>query len=389
MTLSAADAQMLLQDSVAALKVGNAVKARALIEQLSQSGGTIDPQWLLLANACRMLGDEQAEESALQKLLALDKRHLAALLLMGELKARQSDDRAANAFYKTALNMVGVGAQVTNDLRPKLKQAEEFLAGAHGRFEEFLLSKLSKTGLQGKDTPIQISNAIDLLMGRKEIFHQQPSMFYYPGMPQREFYERHEFPWLEKIESAIPDMQDELAGVLAETQAFLPYVESNPDRPRPNNPLLDDPSWGAFYFWRSGESIAKNIAQCPRTVAALEAAPIPVIQDRSPMALYSVLEANTHIAPHFGLLNTRLICHIPLILPADCALRVGSETRPWKNGEALIFDDSFEHEAWNRSNERRVILLFEIWRPEISETERSALTAIFEAINEYQKPVDI
>lgn len=378
---------MLLQDSVAALKAGNAAKARSLLEQLSQSGGAVDPQWLLLAHACRMLGDDQAEENALQKLLAVNKRHLAALLLMGELKARQNDDRAANAFYKAALNMAGAGAQVTDDLRPKLKQAEEFLAGAHGRFEDFLLRKLSETGLQGKDTPIAISNAIDLLMGRKEIFYQKPSMFYYPGMPQREFYERYEFPWLEQIEAAIPDMQDELASVMAGTKSFLPYVESNPDRPRPNNPLLDDPSWGAFYFWKSGEAIAQNIAQCPKTVAALKAAPIPVIQDRSPMALYSVLEADTHIAPHFGLLNTRLICHIPLVIPADCALRVGSETRPWKNGEALIFDDSFEHEAWNRSNERRVILLFEVWRPEISETERSALTTIFEAINEYQKPV--
>ena len=107
------------------------------------------------------------------------------------------------------------------------------------------------------------------------------------------------------------------------------------------------------------------------------------------MALYSVLEPGTHIAPHYGLLNTRLICHIPLILPPDCALRVGGETRPWQAGEALVFDDSFEHEAWNRSDRRRVVLLFEIWRPEISEAERSALTTIFESINEYQRPVEI
>ncbi len=389
MTLSAADAQVLVQDSVTALRIGNAAEARALLEELQQAGDTIDPQWLLLSHACRMMGDDVAEEAALQKLLTIDKRHLAALLLMGELKARQDDDRAANAFYKAALNMVGAGARVTDDLRPKLKQAEIFLAGAHSRFEDFLLRKLSETGLRGGDTPKPVSNAIDMLMGRREIFHQKPSMFYYPGMPQREFYERHEFSWLEQLEAAIPDMQDELSGVLNTTQKFSPYVESNPDRPRPNNPLLDDPSWGAFYFWKSGEAIAENIAQCPKTIAALEAAPIPVIKDRSPMALYSVLEAETHIAPHFGLLNTRLICHIPLIIPGDCALRVGSETRPWQNGEALIFDDSFEHEAWNRSNQRRVILLFEVWRPEISETERSALITIFEAINEYQKPVDI
>ncbi|AMO73254.1 aspartyl/asparaginyl beta-hydroxylase domain-containing protein [Sphingorhabdus sp. M41] len=334
-------------------------------------------------------GNDAIAEAALQKLLAADKRHLAALFLMGELKARVDDDRAANGFYRAALNMVSAGAAVSDDLRPKIKQAEEFLAGAHGRFEAFLFRKLDESGLAGNDTPIPVRHAIDLLMGRKEIFYQKPSVFYYPGMPQREFYERSEFPWLAEMEAAIPDMQEELRDVIARTQEFKPYVQGQPNRPRPNNPLLDDPSWGAHYFWKDGVEITQNSVHCPKTMAALAAAPIPVIQERSPMALYSVLEPGTHIAPHYGMLNTRLICHIPLILPSDCALRVGGETRPWKAGEALIFDDSFEHEAWNRSDQRRVILLFEIWRPEISAEERQALTTIFESINEYQKPVEI
>jgi aspartyl/asparaginyl beta-hydroxylase (cupin superfamily) len=98
------------------------------------------------------------------------------------------------------------------------------------------------------------------------------------------------------------------------------------------------------------------------------------------MALFSLLRPGTHIAPHHGLLNTRLICHIPLITPPGCRLRVGNEVREWEQGRALIFDDSIEHEAWNDSAETRVVLLFEIWRPEIEEDERRALTAMFEAI---------
>ncbi len=389
MTLSTNQAQTLLQDSITALRAGQAQQAREMLEAICAPDSGGEPQWLLLAHACRALGDDAAEEAALQKLLLIDKRHLAALLLMGELKARTDDDRAANGFYRAALNMVSVGTAVSSDLQPKLKQAEEFLAGAHGRFEAFLVRKLKDSGLDGNDTPIPVRNAIDLLMGRREIFHQKPSIFYYPGMPQREFYERYEFPWLADIEANIPDMQEELAGVIAQTQEFTPYVQGQPNRPRPNNPLLDDPSWGAYYFWKDGEEVRENTDRCPKTKAALESAPIPLIHERSPMALYSVLEPGTHIAPHYGMLNTRLICHIPLILPEDCALRVGGETRPWKDGEALIFDDSFEHEAWNRSDQRRVILLFEIWRPELSEAERGALTTIFESINEYQKPVEI
>ena len=389
MTLTTSESEKLSHDAISHLRAGNAQQAREMLEQICAPESGVEPQWLLLAHACRMLGDDAGEEMALQQQLAVDKRHLPALLLMGELKARTNDDRAATGFYKAALNMVGVGAAVSDDLRPKLKQAEEFLAGAHGRFEAFLLRRLDESGLSGKDTPIPVRHAIDLLMGRKEIFYQKPSVFYYPGMPQREFYERSEFPWLAEMEAAIPAMQEELRGVIERTQEFQPYVQGHPNRPRPNNPLLDDPSWGAHYFWKDGVEVTENSIHCPRTMAALDAAPIPVIQERSPMALYSVLEPGTHIAPHYGLLNTRLICHIPLILPPDCALRVGGETRPWQAGEALVFDDSFEHEAWNRSDRRRVVLLFEIWRPEISEAERSALTTIFESINEYQRPVEI
>jgi len=101
------------------------------------------------------------------------------------------------------------------------------------------------------------------------------------------------------------------------------------------------------------------------------------------MALFSLLRAGTHIRPHHGLLNTRLICHVPLIVPPGCRLRVGSETREPRAGETMIFDDSFEHEAWNDGVSTRVVLLFEIWRPELSADERDQLTQIFEAIDAY------
>ncbi len=118
-------------------------------------------------------------------------------------------------------------------------------------------------------------------------------------------------------------------------------------------------------------------------LAAGTAEAIPVIAGRSPMVLFSVLEPGTHIEPHNGMLNTRLICHLPLVVPANCRLRVGNDTRTVKAGEMLIFDDSIEHEAWNESDEIRAILLFEIWRPELSDAERRALTVMFESVTGY------
>ena len=104
------------------------------------------------------------------------------------------------------------------------------------------------------------------------------------------------------------------------------------------------------------------------------------------MALFSRLKPGTHLFAHSGMLNTRLICHVPLVVPPGCRLRVGCETREVVEGRAMIFDDSFEHEAWNRSDSVRAVLLFEIWRPEISEEEKVALTAMFEAVTGYEVP---
>jgi aspartyl/asparaginyl beta-hydroxylase (cupin superfamily) len=110
---------------------------------------------------------------------------------------------------------------------------------------------------------------------------------------------------------------------------------------------------------------------------------MPHIAARSPMALFSSLRPGTHIAPHNGLLNTRLICHLPLIAPPGCTFRVGNETREWRQGKTIIFDDSIEHEAWNDAATIRIVLLFEIWRPELAAEERQALTVLYEAINLY------
>ncbi|MGH8196396.1 MAG: aspartyl/asparaginyl beta-hydroxylase domain-containing protein [Woeseiaceae bacterium] len=87
--------------------------------------------------------------------------------------------------------------------------------------------------------------------------------------------------------------------------------------------------------------------------------------------------------PHNGFLNSRLICHLPLIVPPGCHFRVGNEERRWERGKAWVFDDTIEHEAWNSSDETRVILIFDIWRPELSDEERNLVTALMQAVDSY------
>ena len=152
--------------------------------------------------------------------------------------------------------------------------------------------------------------------------------------------------------------------------------------------MLDNPDWGAFYLWKDGELVADNAARCPRTMRALESVPLCRVTNRSPSVLFSLLRPGAHIPAHNGMVNTRLIGHLPLIVPPGCRFRVGNETREWVEGKAWLFDDTIEHEAWNGSAETRVILLFEIWRPELSAEERALVDAMFAAIDAHsgQKP---
>ena len=377
MATSATDLQMLARSGIEALGRGDPRAALDSFGQIEAAGG--EPPWLAVARAHNMTGDGDGEQRALQRILDRDKRDLPALLAMGELQMRRSDDRAALSYFSAALNQAAATPPPTH-LIPFLEKAQSFITEAQGRYVAHLEGQLDAAGVTAHQASPRVGAAIDLLYGRKQLYLQQPNVFYFPGLPQRQYYEREEFDWLGEIEAAAPAMRDELIAVMASDGDFEPYVSGAPDRPPPNNHLLGDPSWGAYYLWQGGAPVAGQADRCPATMAALAKAPIPIIAGRSPMALFSLLKPGTHIAPHHGMLNTRLICHVPLIAPEGCTLRVGNETREWRFGETLIFDDSFEHEAWNRGTQTRVVLLFEIWRPEIDATEREELTALFEAV---------
>ena len=383
MEMSGAQAEAIVHAGIAALQQARPVEAQRLFEQVIAADTPLPPPWFLLAQACNHAGDHDRAEEALDKVLAEQPRNLGALIMKGDCRRRAGDTRAAVSFYAAALAAAPLAGQVSPILEAELRRAEALVKEADGSFEQQLERHLGEAGVAPAGQSSRFRQALDILAGRKEVFLQQPSSFYFPGLPQIQFYERGDFPWLADVEAAAPAMRAELEAILAGGDGFEPYVKRNPGRPQPANHLFEDPSWSACWLLQNGEP-TEQASRCPRTMQALATAPMPRIAGRSPMALFSLLRPGTHIKPHHGLLNTRLICHVPLIAPAGCRLRVGNETRVWEEGKALVFDDSIEHEAWNDGTETRVVLLFEIWRPEIAEDERRALTAMFEAITAYQ-----
>jgi len=354
------------------------IQPREFFERLIAAGQADASTYIGLARTCATQGDHRASLAAVDRALSLQPRNLVALMIKADQLAALGDERAASSFYRAVLNNAPPPQEMPAELREQVARAASMSERYAAQFESFLRQRLpARTGSR-------FAESLDILAGRKKVYSQEPRHYFFPGLPQIQFYEREAFPWLDRLEGATAEIRAELIEVLKEDVAFQPYVARNSRLPHTDaQGLLDNPAWSAFYLWKHGEVVEANAARCPKTVAALAEAPLAGVKNRSPSVLFSLLRPGAHIPPHTGEVNTRLICHLPLIVPADCYLRVGNDTRQVVEGHGWVFDDTIEHEAWNRSNQTRVILLFEVWRPELNAEERAQVSAMFEAIDAY------
>lgn len=374
--------QQLARTGMEALQAGRTADARAAFLAIADAGRATPKLWAMIAETSEALGDDATQHRALDALLAENPRDLLALCMKGDLFLRAGDDRAAMGWLNNALAHAATATDLPAEIIARLNRAQGAVQEATNRFERHMHAQVA-TAMPGQDLPPRFEEALGILTGRQQVYLQQPTSFYYPGLPQTAFYDTSAFDWVAELEAAYPAIRTEAEAMLSDKRGIAPYVQADPARPNRGHALLNDSRWSAFHFYENGQALADNMGRCPATAAALGAAPLPIIQERSPMALFSILGPQTHIPPHSGMLNTRLICHLPLIVPPGCRLRVGNHVRSVEAGKVLIFDDSIEHEAWNDSDDDRVILLFEIWRPELSCEERAALTALFESVSLY------
>lgn len=384
------NARVLGQSGIDALQKGDAGGARATFERILDAGQADASIFLALAYACRNLQDAPAALDAVDKALALEPRDLRALLFKADHLDQTGDTRAASSFYLAAINAAPQTGALPNDLRDALAHAQVMCNRYSGQFESFLQDQLRQRGLSEGRSTRRFRQSLDILSGRKARYVQEPRYYFFPELPQIQFFEHSQFPWLAELEAQTAAIRAELLEVLKEDAAFKPYVQATPNQPQTaQSGMLNNPDWSAFYLWKNGEVVPENAARCPETMSALADVPFARVNNRSPSILFSLLRPGARIPPHTGFVNTRLICHLPLIVPDGCHFRVGNDVRPWVEGKAWLFDDTMEHEAWNDSNEVRVILLFEIWRPELTTEERDLVGAMFDAIDAHsgKKPV--
>lgn len=175
-----------------------------------------------------------------------------------------------------------------------------------------------------------------------------------PGGDEKGFYEESDFSWTETIKAELPQIKEEIINLVKKERENLPLYF--------NRSLTEKGTrWKTFSFAFWNLQFRKNQKRCPYTVSILKK--IPGIVSCS----ISVLEPGSRIKPHRGDTNAIIRCHVPITIPGslpESGFKVAGETREWKDGHLLLFNDSAEHEAWNLSSSERIILILDMIRPE-------------------------
>jgi beta-hydroxylase len=219
------------------------------------------------------------------------------------------------------------------------------------------------------DRVVDVSNALGdrALKGVNRAIARQSEL------PLRPFYDPADFRWVAPLEAGWKVIRAELDALLAHRRALPNFQDISTDQAQ----LTDDDRWKTYFFYGYGFRSDANCARCPETTRLIEAVP------GMETAMFSILAPGKHIPPHDGPYRGVLRYHLGLMVPdapvERVGIRVGAETRGWREGASLVFDDTYEHEVWNDTDETRVVLFLDVVRP-LRQPMRTLNAAIIKAI---------
>lgn len=358
----------------------NLVAAERLLSAITADAPERGETWVKLASVRRMMGDKKGALDAISGALRLDPLAFVPLLMKASLTEAIGDADAADEIYGAALFHCPPEEGLSPVLRQQVAHARERHVAFLARREAALRQAVGDLDRAGDGERRRIERFRTNTLRTSRTWHQQPTHFHFPELPEIEFFDREPFPGLADLEGAYETILGELRGLIAsEAAEYVPYIQYPDDVPGQMDALNHSPDWTALHLIAMGERVEANARHCPRTIALYESLDPSRIPRRGPNLMFSLLAPHTRIPPHHGISNARLVMHMPLIVPPNCGFRVGGTTRQWVPGIPFVFDDTIEHEAWNDSDELRIVLIGDLWRPELSPIERHAVAAIIAA----------
>ncbi len=333
----------------------------------------------------------QLSEAEAEKRLTANHSDFIAILAKADHRFHADDHRAAVAFYRAAVRLVEQNGATSAGMARDAARAQAMGVWFDQLFKDHLLKALDKAGFTKNNRHPRFQKSLEIMLGERERppvfqrFPQMPLVYFYPDLPTVEFADVSQYDWRTAFEASFPAMRDEALQLLNGQADFRPYIRTNTQRPQGDvHGMLENADWSTYFLWENGGPVDDHVAACPRTFqATIDEVPLCHIGPRAPSVMLSLLRPGAHIPPHTGMINCRYICHLPLVIPENCGFRVGETTIEWAEGEMIAFDDTIQHEAWNRSDKNRLVLIFDIWRPELEPSEREMVTALFAAVDSY------
>lgn len=202
----------------------------------------------------------------------------------------------------------------------------------------------------------------------------QRANFIIPGLLAKPWHDASTVALATELEALWPSLDDETDAIIGATSRYAPYQQDRSE-------FVDTRSWHTLDLLMWGLRFDENCKLAPRTVAAVKAS-----DSHAEVLTVSALQPGGHILPHCGPWNTRLTIHLGLSIPRrDCWLGVGGEAREWTTGRCLVFDDSFMHEAVNGSDVPRIVLLLDVWHPDLTLPEVYTLREIVGVLSRSQR----
>jgi aspartate beta-hydroxylase len=197
-----------------------------------------------------------------------------------------------------------------------------------------------------------------------------------PQLASKPWHDRADFPWCSLLESQFAAIRAEVEALRSSQQQLFMSVGG---RAAHDHTLVAAGKWTEFPLFGNGTKYTENCARCPVTAAIMEriAPAMELAFAGGGETLFSTLNPGTHLRPHCGSSNTRLTAHLGILVPSGCSIRAGNEWREWREGECLVFDDSWEHEVRHLGDRDRVVLLINFWHPDLLPHERRIDTNTF------------
>jgi aspartyl/asparaginyl beta-hydroxylase (cupin superfamily) len=372
------ESQDLEQQADRAAASGDFAAALVALEGAVERDAANVSLWAKLSAMRKASGDFSGALNAIDCALAITPLDFATLLSRALILERIGSPQAASEFGN-ALAQAPDDDAIPAPMKPAVARARAAWQAHQVKLEQHL-ARAIPPGLTPFDKG-QVERFISNRSRRTRHLHQDASDFHYPGLPEIEFHDRALFPELDALEQRTDDIRAEFnALITAEAAEMVPYIQYPERVPlRQWRELNHNRDWTAIHLLQNGAPVEANARHCPKTMAALALLPQPEVPGASPNAMFSLLAPRTRIPAHTGVANTRLVCHLPLIVPPGCGFRVGESVMEWRPGEAFVFDDTIEHEAWNDSAELRVVLILDLWPPALSAAEREAVARIISA----------